>query len=212
MESMSITVISQKNAYSSVLCEALKNFFTNIEIHNDFLDFKADSQDISVLGVISDQNIGDAIKLAQKTSVFAIAPEHIEIDETLFEEVFRSPCRLGHMIDSIYYNINRKREHEAMQPISMGDVILNPKTSILHNDSKAVRLTEKETEIIIYLFQQNGSSVSRKKLLSVVWEYADNVETHTLETHIYRLRQKLKKELGLDNFLITDDGGYILNF
>ena len=49
-------------------------------------------------------------------------------------------------------------------------------------------------------------------MLDEVWGYASTVETHTLETHIYRLRQKLKNEFGLDDFLVTNDEGYILNF
>jgi DNA-binding response OmpR family regulator len=57
-----------------------------------------------------------------------------------------------------------------------------------------------------------NKSVSRQDMLDEVWGYASTVETHTLETHIYRLRQKLKNEFGLDDFLVTNDEGYILNF
>ena len=77
-----------------------------------------------------------------------------------------------------------------------------------HDD---VILTDKEVEVIAYLARQNGEKVTRDDLLKHVWRYQSGADTHTLETHIYRLRQKLAAVPALKNLIQTDDdGGYRL--
>lgn len=73
---------------------------------------------------------------------------------------------------------------------------------------KIVRLTEKEAEILKTLHAAQGAQVGRQHLLDKVWGYAAGVETHTLETHIYRLRQKIEREPAKPEILLTDDAGY----
>jgi len=75
---------------------------------------------------------------------------------------------------------------------------------------RKVRLTEKETNILKYLYRAGAKPVSREELLTEVWGYNAGVTTHTLETHIYRLRQKIEPEPGLARLLLTDSGGYRL--
>lgn len=78
------------------------------------------------------------------------------------------------------------------------------------DDARKIRLTEKETNILKYLYRANGRSVARDELLSEVWGYNANVTTHTLETHIYRLRQKIEPDPSNARILVTDSGGYRL--
>ena len=73
-----------------------------------------------------------------------------------------------------------------------------------------VRLTDKETSILIFLFRAGNRAVSRDVLLNEVWGYTAGVTTHTLETHIYRLRQKIEKNPSAAEILITEPGGYRL--
>ena len=75
---------------------------------------------------------------------------------------------------------------------------------------KKIRLTEKETNILKYLYRAGAKPVSREELLTEVWGYNAGVTTHTLETHIYRLRQKIEPEPGQARLLLTDAGGYRL--
>ncbi|WGM32672.1 response regulator transcription factor [Brevundimonas sp. NIBR11] len=84
-----------------------------------------------------------------------------------------------------------------------GKVLIDPK-------GKKVRLTEKETNILKYLYRAGAKPVSREELLTEVWGYNAGVTTHTLETHIYRLRQKIEPEPGQARLLLTDAGGYRL--
>jgi len=73
-----------------------------------------------------------------------------------------------------------------------------------------VRLTEKETAILRYLYRAGQRPVSRETLLQEVWGYNSGVTTHTLETHIYRLRQKVEKDAASPAILVTEAGGYTL--
>ena len=75
---------------------------------------------------------------------------------------------------------------------------------------RKVRLTEKETNILKYLYRAQGKPVARDELLSEVWGYNATVTTHTLETHIYRLRQKVEPDPAHARLLLTDAGGYRL--
>jgi DNA-binding response OmpR family regulator len=75
---------------------------------------------------------------------------------------------------------------------------------------KKVRLTDKEASILKYLFRAGDRPVARDVLLNEVWGYNAGVTTHTLETHIYRLRQKIEKDPASAAILITDRGGYRL--
>ena len=81
---------------------------------------------------------------------------------------------------------------------------------LLTSDEQKIRLTEKETNILKYLYRAGGKAVARDELLSEVWGYNANVTTHTLETHIYRLRQKIEPDPGVARILMTEAGGYRL--
>jgi DNA-binding response OmpR family regulator len=80
---------------------------------------------------------------------------------------------------------------------------------LLGNNEKKIRLTEKETNILKFLYRR-GETVPRETLLHEVWGYNPAVTTHTLETHIYRLRQKIEVNPGQARILITESGGYRL--
>ncbi len=75
---------------------------------------------------------------------------------------------------------------------------------------KKIRLTEKETNILKYLYRNGAKPVGREELLREVWGYNSNVTTHTLETHVYRLRQKIEPDAQSPRLLLTETGGYRL--
>ncbi len=72
-------------------------------------------------------------------------------------------------------------------------------------------LTDKENEIFQTLIDNKNISLNKKQLLSQVWNYSEGIDTHTLETHIYIMRQKIEKKLNLKNIIIHTDNGYQLN-
>jgi len=105
------------------------------------------------------------------------------------------------------------RSHEQSEDavFQIGPYEFRPAGKILLDaKGKKVRLTEKETNILKYLYRSGTKAVSREELLTEVWGYNAGVTTHTLETHIYRLRQKIEPEPGQARLLLTDAGGYRL--
>ncbi|HWA63965.1 MAG TPA: helix-turn-helix domain-containing protein, partial [Caulobacteraceae bacterium] len=81
---------------------------------------------------------------------------------------------------------------------------------LIDSRGRKIRLTDKETNILKYLYRAGGKAVSREELLTEVWGYNAGVTTHTLETHVYRLRQKIEPEPANAKLLLTEAGGYRL--
>jgi DNA-binding response OmpR family regulator len=105
------------------------------------------------------------------------------------------------------------RQHEASEDavFSIGPYTFRPSSKLLVNPKgNKVRLTEKETAILRYLYRAGQRPVSREILLQEVWGYNSGVTTHTLETHIYRLRQKVERDASSPSILVTEGGGYKL--
>lgn len=105
------------------------------------------------------------------------------------------------------------RSHQSSEDavFQIGPYEFRPGTKTLTlSDGKRVRLTEKETSILRYLYRAGLKPVPREELLREVWGYNSGVTTHTLETHIYRLRQKIEPEATAPKLLITETGGYRL--
>ena len=105
------------------------------------------------------------------------------------------------------------RQHEASEDavFSVGPYSFRPGSKMLTGaNARKVRLTEKETAILRFLYRAGQRPVSRETLLQEVWGYNSGVTTHTLETHIYRLRQKVEHDAGNPAILVTDAGGYKL--
>ena len=95
---------------------------------------------------------------------------------------------------------------------TIGPYEFRPTAKLLQEPRRGrkIRLTEKETAILTFLLGAGGQPVSREILLSEVWGYNSKVTTHTLETHIYRLRQKIEANPAEARILLTDAGGYRL--
>jgi DNA-binding response OmpR family regulator len=105
------------------------------------------------------------------------------------------------------------RDHEASEDVvfTIGPYTFRPSSKLLLNsEGNEVRLTGKETGVLRYLCRAGQRPVSRETLLQEVWGYNSGVTTHTLETHIYRLRQKIEKDATSPAILVTHADGYTL--
>lgn len=105
----------------------------------------------------------------------------------------------------------RSHEHSEGAVFRLGAYEFRPAAKLLiDQNQKKVRLTEKETNILKYLYRAGEKPVSREELLAEVWGYNAGVTTHTLETHVYRLRQKIESDPANARLLLTEAGGYKL--
>jgi len=106
------------------------------------------------------------------------------------------------------------RSHEQSEDavFKIGPYEFRPAAKMLLDaKGKKIRLTDKETNILKYLYRASGKVISREELLTEVWGYNAGVTTHTLETHVYRLRQKIEPDPTGPKILITEAGGYRLS-
>ena len=105
------------------------------------------------------------------------------------------------------------RQHEQSEDavFQLGPYTFKPAMKMLiTSDDRKIRLTEKETNILKFLYRSTEGVVPRDVLLHEVWGYNAGVTTHTLETHIYRLRQKIEPDPSSARLLVTESGGYRL--
>ncbi len=121
------------------------------------------------------------------------------------------PFRFGVLLARIRAQL---RQHEQSEDavFKIGPYTFKPAAKLLLEEdaNKKVRLTEKETAILKYLYRSGDRVVGRDILLHEVWGYNAGVTTHTLETHIYRLRQKIEADPSNAEILVTETGGYRL--
>ena len=121
------------------------------------------------------------------------------------------PFKLGVLLARLRAQL---RQHEQSEDavFTIGPYSFRPAAKLLvHAESQAkIRLTEKETAILKYLYRAGGKVIGRDTLLGEVWGYNAGVTTHTLETHVYRLRQKIEPDPTNAQILVTEPGGYRL--
>ncbi len=122
------------------------------------------------------------------------------------------PFRLAELLARLRAQL-RIFENSEDAVFNIGPYVFRPSAKLLQDPTKnrRIRLTEKEAAILKFLYRAGATAVSRQVLLNEVWGYNANVTTHTLETHIYRLRQKIEPDPSSVRLLITEGGGYRLD-
>ena len=122
------------------------------------------------------------------------------------------PFRLAELLARLRAQL-RIFENSEDAVFAIGPYTFRPAAKLLQEPgrSRRIRLTEKETAILKFLYRSGSRPVARQVLLNEVWGYNAAVTTHTLETHIYRLRQKIEPDPARARLLITEGGGYRLN-
>ena len=151
-----------------------------------------------------------------KSPIIMLTSSDTDVDTILGLEAGANDCigkpfRLGVLLARIRAQL-RQHQQSKGAAFSIGPYTFKPSTKMLvENESeKKVRLTEKETSILKFLYQAGDKVVGRDALLGEVWGYNAGVTTHTLETHVYRLRQKIELDPSNAEILVTEPGGYRL--
>lgn len=182
---------------------------------------RAELWDVIVLDVgLPDMDGRDACKAMRnagvKTPIIMLTGADTEADTILGLEAgandyVTKPFRLGVFAARLRAQI-RQHERSDDAVFNIGPYTFKPGSKLLVNatDRRKIRLTDKETAILKYLYRSGSKVISRDILLDEVWGYNAGVTTHTLETHIYRLRQKIESDPSRARILVTEAGGYRL--
>lgn len=153
--------------------------------------------------------IGDLSEAGEGAVIYICAPGESPPERKSLApaDIFTKPLRLGNLLERIR---RRQKSSSSIKGTGKAIKIAAQILDVENNFLGTIRLTEKETAILIFLHENKNRTVARQELLDAVWGYAEGVETHTLETHIYRLRQKIEKDAANPKTLLTEENGYRL--
>ena len=118
------------------------------------------------------------------------------------------PIRFEKLIEMINMNF-LKNKFLDQSYINIGEYNLDLNSRKISLGNKSLNLTERETNLIIFI--KDKKNVTIKELQKMVWDYSPDLETHTVETHIYRLRKKMKETFGDENFILNTNNGYSID-
>ena len=198
---MKIGILSENEAFAQDLAGQMSQ---NIkDCHVQINDIENDEDIIFI-----DEKIQSAKEIKDIPTVLFLTEEKSINNADL---VIKKPFKLDPMLNALKNNtlLPKVRRKECL---TFNEYSLYPvkKEIVSAITGKTTKLTEKEVDIIKYLYQTAPITASKEDLLKNVWEYSTDATTHTVETHIYRVRQKVEKN-GKNQLIITENNGYRLN-
>ena len=145
--------------------------------------------------------------ISQRSNLNSFLSTGVNKDHILFFEDI--PISINKIIELINIQLIKLRfNHQSKVRINQYELNLNSK--FFSNGSTSIKLTEKEIEIILYL----NDTKKKHDVLDLqknIWKYSEEIETHTVETHIYRLRKKISNKFNDENFILSDKNGYFID-
>ncbi|NQU70068.1 MAG: response regulator transcription factor [Rhodospirillales bacterium] len=223
---MKILLVEDDEALSKALCEQLQlhEEFETVAVNtgaDGLAAAKSQPFDLLILDVgLPDMDGRNVCKLMRRAGVNApiimLTGADSEADTILgldsgANDYITKPFRIGVLLARIRAQM-RQHERSEDATFQIGPYSFRPSNKMLvqPDSDRKIRLTEKETAILKFMFRSGDRVVSRDVLLNEVWGYNSGVTTHTLETHVYRLRQKIEQDPSNAELLVTEPGGYRL--
>ncbi len=204
----------------NILCFAESDFNNSLDELKEHLDFNLtlsknnqtnnDLNDFD--GVLVHENILRDHTLAKSLEKINIIK--ILVSRTKYSSNFKYDEKIDLPIKIIEFNkkvneVNTKKKFSLNSSINIKDYILDKNEKKLKKDKLFIIITEKEIQLLELLFN-NKEPVKKKSILEKVWKYASDADTHTVETHIYRLRKKINNKFKDDNFIVNTKDGYLI--
>jgi len=184
------------NSLYEILCEIKENLSFDIIEHENETNFLDDKTFDKKNSLIITKSIGK-LKLDKKTDIINIL------------DLQNYPISINKLIESINIQLMKiKFNHQSKITVKDYQLDLNSKT--LSKNLLFLKLTEKEVEIILYL-NKDKNKHSVLDLQKNIWGYTADMETHTVETHVYRLRKKISNKFNEDSFILSHLEGYFIN-
>ena len=193
------------------------NSFVELKDHFNFnfdffkVDKKVDTSSYYGLYVIEDLILKDKkiIKFLKETSIPKLIIYKSDIFADLkFDDKISKPLNI-HDFNEKIIDLVTKKQFRKNSFIKLKDYILDKNEKKLKDNDNYILLTEKEVQLL-ELFLRNKKPISKNMILKHVWKYAAEADTHTVETHIYRLRKKIRSNFADENFIKNYKNGYVI--
>ena len=207
--SSSINLISIGNKEFNLSLMEVKQFLKfNLFVEDDFRD-NINYESYDVIMIYKKKLEKEKIDFLNKLEkiIVQISERETKLFSNKFSEI-KLPVKLDD-INSIILNLDIKRKFNINSSIKIKDFTLNINDRKISRNDAFIKITEKEIELIKILLN-NKIPVKKDKILNSVWKYSKDADTHTVETHIYRLRKKMKDKFNEQNFIINKKDGYII--
>ena len=186
----------------------IENFTKPDDFLNFFKEDKSKNKNFFIITTISNKDFFiNKIKLDKK-NIFFLCQKNNKVDISHNYNIFKYPINIYNLIEKINIQlIKYKYNFQSKIRVKNYSLDLNSRTIFIEN--KSLKLTEREMEIILFL---NDCKTPQKinDLQNKVWSYSSELETHTVETHIYRLRKKISNSFQDEHFIISTDNGYFI--
>ena len=207
-------------------CEDLKQVFTELALQLNNND--KDNNRI-VYNVIENLNQNNPILILDNVSLNVLIKDKIILNNYLFiigeipidivdqlsvnyvnYEIITEPINILLLLEK-FKNLIEQNIAALSEIKKFKEFNYSSRLKTIYVGDASLYLTDKENEIFQTLIDNKNISLNKKQLLSKVWNYSEGIDTHTLETHIYIMRQKIEKKLNLNNIIIHIDDGYQIN-
>tara|TARA_B100000575_G_C23113654_1_gene643564 strand:- start:571 stop:1149 length:579 start_codon:yes stop_codon:yes gene_type:complete len=192
MSKSAVYILNFKVLYNIIL--EIKNFF-----NFDLLDFENEKE------LLNEQ------KKRGDRSFIVLTKENLDntlIDKKQIIKIENYPFNFFSLVEKINSNL-LMQQYDFQSNINIKEYTLDLNSRVVSSKNNKLKLTEREIEIILFLKKQK-SPININVLQKEVWGYAEDSETHTVETHVYRLRKKIKKAFDDQNFIQSDKKGYFI--
>lgn len=180
--------------------------FKNIDSFVKFsTEKKYNDKNNIIVTTISNKNFFFKKKIDLKNIIF-LSQEDDNQDED--NNIFQHPIDIYTLIEKINIQLI-KQKYNSQSKIKVKNYLMDLNSRIIANNKKSLKLTEREMDIILFLIEKKQPQ-KINDLQNQVWRYSSDLETHTVETHIYRLRKKINDCFNDENFIISTDKGYFI--
>ena len=198
-----------KNFFLEVIDEINKYFTYNYTVIEKKAENSEDS-DAIILDIKSLERIS-SFELSNK-KLFIINDNSVNSFEQNNNQVFIDrPFKIIDLFRLVEKNVEQVKKRERKK-IRFKNYTFDPLVRTIYKGDKSIRLTEKESEIFFSLINNKSKYLSKKFLLQQVWKYRTEIDTHTLETHLYSLRKKIDTSLGTKNLIMYEEKkGYLID-
>ena len=194
MSKQYVSIIEFSELYN-ILYEVKHLFGFNLYNYKNFNDF---------ISKIESNAVNNSIVILKQKDRTLL--QNSKIVESTILVLDKLPVKLEKIIDLINTNLI-KNKYEFQSKLHINQYVINLNSRIISNNINKLRLTEKEINIILFLNKENKEQTTTS-LQKIVWGYSSGLDTHTVETHIYRLRKKIKDNFNDENFIINFKNGY----